>query len=209
MPGIKILFAFEFVHWYSRKVRNKNRTMNASGQRVRKYHFEHPKIDAELVVEMFKEEVFPHMLKHGYKLVILDNDPKFHTKKLTDAAQEEGLQVYPGSGKRCWVSCHCRLFSYFEDRINGPGKNVKGKYPPRSHESMPCETEFANSFQDAQLDVERREKNAGKPRTMMMWRNAIEHTWDTRPIKEIRKLIDRQPKIQKAIIAANGARVPF
>ena len=97
----------------------------------------------------------------------------------------------------------------YEDRTHGPGKDVKGKYPPRSHEDMPCETEFANSFEDAQLDVERREKNAKKRRTMLMWRNAIEHTWETRPINEIRKLIDRQPKIQQAIIDADGGRVPF
>ena len=96
-----------------------------------------------------------------------------------------------------------------EDRTQGPGKDVKGKYAPRSHESNPCETEFANSFQDAQLDVERRENNANKRRTMLMWRHAIEHTWETRPINEIHKLIDRQPKIQQAIIDAEGGRVSF
>ena len=42
-----------------------------------------------------------------------------------------------------------------------------------------------------------------------MWRNAVEHTWDTRPMNEIRKLIDRQPKIQQAIIDAEGGRVNF
>ena len=96
-----------------------------------------------------------------------------------------------------------------EDRINGPGKDVEGKYPARSHEDMPCETEFANSFEDAQLDVERREKNANKRRTMQMWRNAVEHTWETRPMSEIHKLIERQPKIQQAIIDAEGGRVNF
>ena len=96
-----------------------------------------------------------------------------------------------------------------EDRTHGPAKDVEGKYPPRSHECMPCETEFANSFEDAQLDVERREKNAKKRRTMLMWRNAVEHTWDTRSMNEIRKLIDRQPKIQQAIIDAEGGRVNF
>ena len=42
-----------------------------------------------------------------------------------------------------------------------------------------------------------------------MWRNAIEHTWETRPMSEIHKLIDRQPKIQKAIVEAEGDRVNF
>ena len=96
-----------------------------------------------------------------------------------------------------------------KDRTRGPGKDLEGKYPPRSHESMPCETEFANSFEDAQLDVERREKNANKRRTMLMWRNVIEHTWETRPMSEIHKLIDRQPKIQKANVEAEGDRVNF
>ena len=97
-------FSVELVHWYSRKVRNKNRTKNAAGDRVRKYHFEHPKIDGKLVVKTFKEFVFPHCHIHGYKLIILDNDSKFHSKALVEAAKEEGLQIYPGSGKRCWVN---------------------------------------------------------------------------------------------------------
>ena len=99
---------FELVHWYSKKVQNKNRTKNAKGDRVRKYHFEHQTIDAKAVVKNFQDEVFPHCLKHGYKLIILDNDSKFHTKALVEAAEEEGLQIHPGSGKRCWV----RRFSF-------------------------------------------------------------------------------------------------
>ena len=74
---------------------------------------------------------------------------------------------------------------------------------------MPPETEFANSFEDAQLDVERREQNAKKRRTMSMWRNAVEHTWDTRPMSEIRKLIDRQPKVMQAIIDCEGGRTEY
>ena len=45
-----------------------------------------------------------------------------------------------------------------EDRTHGPGEDIEGKYPARSDDCMPPETEFANSFEDAQLDVERREK---------------------------------------------------
>ena len=61
----------------------------------------------------------------------------------------------------------------FEDRTQGPGKDGKGKYALQSHKSNRCETEFANSFQDAQLDVERHENNAKKRRTMLMWRHAF------------------------------------
>ena len=74
---------------------------------------------------------------------------------------------------------------------------------------MPAETEFANSFEDAQVDVERREKNANKRRTMQMWRNAVEHTWETRPMSEIHKLIDRQPKIMHSIIECEGGRTCY
>ena len=117
-------------------------------------------------------------MKHGYKLIILDNDSKFHTKALVEAAEGEGLQIYPGSGKKYWVpQCFHLTFNFTsKDRSNGPGVDVIGKYPARSHEDMPPETEFANSFEDAQLNVERREKNSRKRRTMLMWRNAVEHT---------------------------------
>ena len=89
-----------------------------------------------------------------------------------------------------------------EDTNNG--ERVDGPYPPRSHDCMPCETEFANTFEDAQLDVERREKNANKRRTMVMWRKAVNHIWSTRPMSEVHKLIDRQPKIMQAIIDCDG-----
>ena len=91
------------MHWYSQKVRNKNRTKNAAGERVRKYHYVHPKINAQLVIETFRNEVFPHCLKHGCKLIVVDNDSKFHCKGLVEAGEEEGVQIYPGSGKRVWV----------------------------------------------------------------------------------------------------------
>ena len=69
---------------------------------------------------------------------------------------------------------------------------------------MPCETEFAQAFQEAQEDLERREKNAHKRRTMQMWENTLDETWATRSIEATRKIIDRQPKIMKAIIDADG-----
>ena len=62
---------------------------------------------------------------------------------------DSGIEIYPGRGKKPW------------DR-------AKNSYPPRSHDCMPDETEFAETFQDAQEDLERREKNAKKRRTMMM-----------------------------------------
>ena len=82
-------------------------------------------------------------------------------------------------------------------------------YPPRSHDCMPCETEFANAFEEAQLDLERRVKNIGHRRTMKMWKNSVENVWNNRPIQEVRKLIDCQPKIMEAIIDAKGGRTPY
>ena len=68
---------------------------------------------------------------------------------------------------------------------------------------MPAETEFAGGFELAQEDVERREKNAGHKWTMYMWKNAL-NVWNTRPIEETRKLIDRMPNIMKGIIESEG-----
>ena len=69
---------------------------------------------------------------------------------------------------------------------------------------MPVETEFAGGFELAQEDVERCEKNVGHKRSMHMWKNALNHVWNTRPIEETQKLIDRMPKIMKAIIEVDG-----
>ena len=74
---------------------------------------------------------------------------------------------------------------------------------------MPVETEFAGGFELAQEDVERREKNAGHKRTMHMWKNALNHVWNTRPIGETQKPIDRMPKIMEAIIEAKGQNIEF
>ena len=47
--------------------------------------------------------------------------------------RSKGIEIYPGSGKKPW------------DR-------AKNGYPPRSHDCMPDETEFAEAFQNAQED---------------------------------------------------------
>ena len=178
------------MHYYAKLVKNKRRSRNSKGELVLKKHFEHPTIDAKMVKQVFDEEVVPWCKENGLKLLILDNESKFHTKMLVTHMQSHGIQIYPGSGKKPW------------DRSeNG--------YPPRSHDCMPNETEFAETFQDAQEDLERREKNRNKRRTMMMWKNALDNEWETRPIEATRKIIDRQPKIMRAIIEADGGRTPY
>ena len=44
---------------------------------------------------------------------------------------------------------------------------------------------------------------------MHMWKNALEHVWNTRPIKPTQKLIDRMPKVMKAIIEAKGGKTKY
>ena len=90
---------------------------------------------------------------------------------------------------RCWSLLCQKSLSREEDG-----------YPPRSHDCMPEETEFAETYQEAQTDLERREENGHQKRTMMMWKNALDHTWRTRPIEATRKIIDRQPKVMQAVI---------
>ena len=68
---------------------------------------------------------------------------------------------------------------------------------------------ICGDFQDAQEDLERREKNRNKRRAMMMWKNALDEQWRNRPIEATRKIIDRQPKIMRAIIEADGARTSY
>ena len=74
---------------------------------------------------------------------------------------------------------------------------------------MPADTEFANCFEEAQLDVERREKNMNKRRSMQMWKNAINAIWNCRPIEELHKIINRQPMIMDAIIDLGGERTSY
>ena len=107
------------------------------GELVLKKHFEHPKIDAKLVKQVFDEEVVPWCKENGLKLLIMDNESRFHTRMLVTHMKSKGIQIYPGSGKKPW------------DR-------EENSYPPRSHHCMPDETEFAETFQDAQEDLERR-----------------------------------------------------
>ena len=87
-----------------------------------------------------------------------------------------------------------------------PWDHAENGYPPRSHDHMPDETEFAETIQDAKEDLERRKKRRNKRR---MWKNALDEQWRNRLIETTRKIIDRQPKIMRAIIEANGGRMQY
>ena len=84
----------------------------------------------------------------------MDNDPKFHSKSAVTFMAENGVQIYPGSGKNPWVHRQFHdadVFLIYEDR-------EESGYPPRSRDCQPEEAEFAQAFEEAQEDLERREK---------------------------------------------------
>ena len=60
--------------------------------------------------------------------------------------QNHGVKIYPGGGKH-------------------PRDRAEDGYPPRGHDCIPEETEFAKTHQEAQVDLEWREKtrNQSKP----------------------------------------------
>ena len=60
-------------------MRNKRPSRNADVL-VAKKHFEHPKIVGKLVLQAFGDEVVPHCKQHGIKMIIVDNESKFHSK---------------------------------------------------------------------------------------------------------------------------------
>ena len=69
---------------------------------------------------------------------------------------ENGVQIYPGSGKNTWVHHpfhDADVFLIHKDREENGN-------PPRSHDCQAEETEFAQSFEEAQQDLERREKKS-------------------------------------------------
>ena len=118
----------------------------------------------------------PWCKENGLELLIMDNDSKLHGKAVVTFMKENGVQIYPSSGKNPSVSppVH-RDFEFNEDR-------EENGYPLRSHDCQPEETEFAEDLELAQEDLERREKNAKHKRTVHMWKNTLEHVWNTRPI---------------------------
>ena len=98
------------------------------------------------MLEVFKKKILPWCKKDGLKMLIMDNDPKLHSKSLVTFMAENGVQIYPGAGKNAWVNFKFRLsapFRIIEDR-------AEDGHPARSHDCQPCETEFPKDFELAQ-----------------------------------------------------------
>ena len=201
----KLMPLNEIMHFHSKQVKNKRRSRNKDGELVLKRHFVHESIDGPVMLKVFKNKILPWCKKDGLKLLIMDNDPKLHSKSLVTFMAENGVQIYHGAGKNAWVNFN---FS-FPARFKMTEDRAEDGYPARSHDCQPCETEFAEDFELSQQDVERREKNAKKKRTMVMWKNSVIKVWNNRPMSETHKLIDRMPKIMHAIIEAEGFKTPY
>ena len=86
------------MHFHSKQVWNKRRT-NKGGKMVRGRHFEHEKVNNPIMREVFERKILPWCKENGLELLIMDNDPKLHSKSVVTFMAENGVQIYPGSGK--------------------------------------------------------------------------------------------------------------
>ena len=55
-----------------------------------------------MVKEVFDKEVVLWCKSNGLKLLVMDNESKFHTKMLVTHMRSKGIEIYPGSGKKPW-----------------------------------------------------------------------------------------------------------
>ena len=86
------------MQFHSKYVKNKCRSRNKDGDLVVKRHFEHESIDGPVMLEVFKKKILPWCKKDSLKMLIMDNDPKLHSKLLV-TFMENDVQIYPGASK--------------------------------------------------------------------------------------------------------------
>ena len=55
------------------------------------------------MLAVFENGILPLCREHGLKLLIMDNDPKLHSKSVVTFLKDSGVQIYPGGGKNSWV----------------------------------------------------------------------------------------------------------
>ena len=60
-------------------------------------------IDGKVMLAVFQNGILPWCREHGLKLLIMDNDPKLHSKSVVTFMKDNGVQIYPGGGKNPWV----------------------------------------------------------------------------------------------------------
>ena len=78
------------MHLHSKQAWNKRRT-NKGGKMVRGRHFEHEKINNPIMRDVFERKILPWCKENGLELLIMDNDPKLHSKPPVIFMAESGV----------------------------------------------------------------------------------------------------------------------
>ena len=151
------------------------RTRSKIHQRLHPWKYEMRTIPSNCEERDSREEfVLPFCLENGIRMIIGDNDSKLHSKGLVDVFEPNGIGLYNGSGRTV-------------------GSHENG-YPPRSHDCQPVETHFANVYHEAQLTLEDAERKRNRSRSMVMWKYALDSTWENWHLQKVRTLVDKHQK---------------
>ena len=129
--------------------------------------------------------IIPFMKNTNSTEVIFDCTNVYHNKDVYELFESEGIDVYPSSGY---------------------GHNVKGGYPPNSHETMPNE----QMHNDLKQDVYKK-FNAVRSsrRKMTALHRIVKECAAEFPVAKARAKIDNLPSIFEAILARNGKRTYY
>ena len=63
---------------------------------IRGRHFEHEKVNNPIMREVFERKILPWCKENGLELLIMDNDPKLHSKSVVAFMAENNVKIYPG-----------------------------------------------------------------------------------------------------------------
>ena len=58
------------------------------------------------MLKVFERKVLPWCQEYDLELLIMDTDPKIHSKKIVQFMKSNGVQIYPGGGENPWVKIH-------------------------------------------------------------------------------------------------------
>ncbi len=61
--------------------------------------FETEKIDGPIMFQVCEDNILPWCKENGLGLLIMDNDPKLHSKTVCSFMKENYVQIYPRGGK--------------------------------------------------------------------------------------------------------------
>ena len=144
----------------------------------------------------------PIFQEAGAKTVIVDNDRKAHTQTVRDAWAKFGIKVWPGAG----IVGDRKLIPEF----TGKTLEDKGGFPVNSPDCMILDQSVNNTWKNnpgGLYDTYQSRKPSRK--TIGGFINAIKSTWEELSQESIQNAIDLQPKIMRAIVAANGGQTKY